>query len=1024
VPERQVRTSFASVFTELHLFVHFADLFMTRLMNFSGLEDYQALWIASQKSDLEMHWRKGVLDASGHADWCYYYGEVEFRDVDACVSGTAADPSSNLQSCNFPLKIDGLPFYDFMRASRLLYLTLDEKCFRFDPEALATQCTTIAYRKDELGKRISALEAGFPSPDLHSSAQEQQSLPALASLKHFYEAFLAKCHYQPADSISFTQDSELADTTHYGIHSAQLIWNVLVRGIVFKLVDELFVAQKKAFSQGRSGLNLMRKMDNAPLGTQPLSVASPTNIPSASSPHSPRNDSFCMSPTDAVDFFFEQLLARKSSLASPVEDQYETARKASTGAQPFLVPPERQRISKGEAQDDSATPFDVKAGTELREIVGVEVPRIVDVTFFNPQFFLITSEMDATDGAVLVTAERAQVLSTPVWDGSLDRANSENSSGGTADPKIGTRTKIALTNSTILTAPRGQFRVWPEKLLGQCRTVSPERIIDTAGLQPLSDSSSIVLIYDVSNPGYVPGLDVQPAVPASLRKGDSLSVKVDGWVLRTTSWQFRIFLDVIINLLVYRDPNEETRAEKLETLLIAANLTERRLFARQMASLRTRLDHIRLALRHRKLLEISDSTRFELLAKLDGTERDLALITDALRTLQNNFERINQKRSRLTLTVAIGEIKWALLVPQDPDEEPNLDRANVRELCQVVLDGIHNKWISKEDGSMENVFQISDASVINRLPSPFYRTILRAFSYEETDAGNDGKVPRAIVNYGSMVRFFVKSRLPVNGINVFDHVELDLSPLQIQLTYEMALSFLRFFLPNLPDGPSHDDDTSSIRSLNRSLSVRDLSRQNSLLSDKDRLVRTRTVFGRELSTFESIAGADGLDEAYEMKLRSQQNAYFVYVKVPSSQHLLSYKGTGKTSIVDINRFVLSLPEFEYQGKLWSWPEFLNQLRKDTMMVLLRNAGSLFKDKLRKWGRRNMPEDEQYIRRKLADDADANGATEADEAASDSASTGQRRLELALPSDTEEQRIKKTFLLFGKTLQKAFERKRT
>lgn len=34
---------------------------------------------------------------------------------------------------------------------------------------------------------------------------------------------------------------------------------------------------------------------------------------------------------------------------------------------------------------------------------------------------------------------------------------------------------------------------------------------------------------------------------------------------------------------------------------------------------------------------------------------------------------------------------------------------------------------------------------------------------------------------------------------------------------------------------------------------------------------------------------------------------------------------------------------------------------DSIVVLLKNAGSLFKDKIKKLGKSNVPEDEQYIR---------------------------------------------------------------
>lgn len=134
IPEIQHRTSFSNVFTEFHLSVEFSDLFICRLLNFSSQTESQALWSASKKSILRMDWRKGIIDQHGRYDWVYYYGELEFLDVQFCVSSSdSIQGSTSLFTDDFPVQANGITFYSLLKAPRLFYLSLDEGCFQYDP---------------------------------------------------------------------------------------------------------------------------------------------------------------------------------------------------------------------------------------------------------------------------------------------------------------------------------------------------------------------------------------------------------------------------------------------------------------------------------------------------------------------------------------------------------------------------------------------------------------------------------------------------------------------------------------------------------------------------------------------------------------------------------------------------------------------------------------------------------------------------------------------------------------------------
>lgn len=59
----------------------------------------------------------------------------------------------------------------------------------------------------------------------------------------------------------------------------------------------------------------------------------------------------------------------------------------------------------------------------------------------------------------------------------------------------------------------------------------------------------------------------------------------------------------------------------------------------------------------------------------------------------------------------------------------------------------------------------------------------------------------------------------------------------------------------------------------------------------------------------------------------------------------------------MENFLLKLPSFEYHNELLSWRELLLQVRKDALFVLMRNAGSLVVEKMKRIGQSSLREGE-------------------------------------------------------------------
>lgn len=76
--------------------------------------------------------------------------------------------------------------------------------------------------------------------------------------------------------------------------------------------------------------------------------------------------------------------------------------------------------------------------------------------------------------------------------------------------------------------------------------------------------------------------------------------------------------------------------------------------------------------------------------------------------------------------------------------------------------------------------------IANKLPNPFYDQILSP--YNPTDRALDFARHK-------MVRMYWRMLASVAGIAIVDHMELNIFPLELQLTYEIGKAFVEYIYP-------------------------------------------------------------------------------------------------------------------------------------------------------------------------------------------------------------------------------------
>ena len=250
------------------------------------------------------------------------------------------------------------------------------------------------------------------------------------------------------------------------------------------------------------------------------------------------------------------------------------------------------------------------------------------------------------------------------------------------------------------------------------------------------------------------------------------------------SAQYHILHTIASDLMLYSEPLEKSRNERLEKIILASDFSDLSGAPELVTMLQERirdLEEIKthLQVNQRYLDREGWKSRISLDRELALCGDELFFIMKAITTAQQKTEDRNQKSQAVGLLkwhITASEIGWHLL------------REEGKSLAEFQLQGAVYNRMDNNDGSTQSLIEIDRMHGMNRLPDAVYPEIISPY-LEKGKSIIDSRNTKML-----RVRWLMLQAIA--GIPVVDHFEVNLFPLKVQLEREIGKKLFEYFFPS------------------------------------------------------------------------------------------------------------------------------------------------------------------------------------------------------------------------------------
>ncbi|CAG8707993.1 36346_t:CDS:2, partial [Racocetra persica] len=734
---------------------------------------------------------------------------------------------------------------------------------------------------------------------------------------------------------------------HFGhrivIHNAKAIWNNSLRNLVYRLWDLIEQHQGLTYYMSTSAVKFIRDMQKNIREKMEREIYR----------QSLHNETLSLGNLDNYDFDANVAAEMLRKLVGEKDTN-------------FVVQNETAQFS-----DENHAETSENAHDDIPE--GYSLLKNYLVQFINLQ---INFQCDKNPGAsIIMFMERAQIKIFSIVE--------DWSKGDIINEVVKTRTFFGLDNAQFFTSLKKDFRTSLSRILSDNNYgskgsenwpvwVPPEALLDHSKenllpFQRIIKRTSATMQYDKFNNLRIKGSDIRKddSEQKTDRPGlgdsdvDDFDKRMDSWYidlpkikLSATSKQYCILVDVIKDLLMFREPAKKERAERLNTILLAADLDDLdgvaekvALLQEQIRQLEDMLNQYKLQLQDLNEDDIKELREVEI--ELISFQERLYLLMEAITASQNKKQKAESKMA-LKVVVVADEVKWVM---RD---------SNRKSFCEWGLLNSRFVLMTKEENSI-NTLEIDDLRVINKLPSPVFKELICPYITDHR---------RVDFSRHKMLRIYWGQLEPVAGIDIVEHFEIDMFPLKFQMQYDVGKLIMMYIFPEKKkEYVNREKSVDSSHSIKTPKSASefnqdeitdefiemplDIFSEDEMPNTSDSTTQTNKQSTKK-SSQKSTSTEHHKDESHElelMKKRASQNKQFIYIKVPGVIHSFSYQGAKEKNLEDLYDFVIHMPTLEYQNKTWSWLDFIEQLKKDALRTILTHATALLKEKLNPYQKR-------------------------------------------------------------------------
>ncbi|KAL6711446.1 Protein SABRE [Coniothyrium glycines] len=262
------------------------------------------------------------------------------------------------------------------------------------------------------------------------------------------------------------------------------------------------------------------------------------------------------------------------------------------------------------------------------------------------------------------------------------------------------------------------------------------------------------------------------------------------------SQQYYSMYVIVLDLLLYHEPLEKTRNERLEKIMLASDFTDLAGAPALVMGLQERIRNLEeiktvFQINEKYLDKQGWEDRVEVEKDIAVYEDELFFVMKAITTAQRKQDdraQAKQSTGLLRWYVSASEIVWHLLLEEQ------------ESLAEFQLKGVSFDRTDNNDGSNYNSLEIEQILGLNLLPNALYPEMFSPYLENNQPLPKDAKSLK--------VQFVMLE--PIAGIPVMEHFEVTLYPLKVQLEWRIGKKLFAYIFPALQHQEGNDTSSPSL----------------------------------------------------------------------------------------------------------------------------------------------------------------------------------------------------------------------